>query len=106
MFAIVTKYLGPTNHRPGRISARCGTDKLTVSWDYNLSVVDNHTAAARALLGEMLRCFGGVAVDCHCSDGVQKGHVWTPDHMSRVMGLARAEMGPGASGYVFVEVTL
>lgn len=106
MFAIVTKYLGPANHRPGRISAKCGKDRLVVSWDHDLNVSENHDAAARALLAKMLKKFGGVEIDCHGSDGVQKGHVWTPTYMTRVLGLARAELGPGASGYVFVEVTL
>lgn len=48
--AIVTKYLGPTNHRGSRVKATAQAGSITVSWDHALSVEDNHKAAARALV--------------------------------------------------------
>jgi hypothetical protein len=47
--AIITKYLGPTNYRGSRIKAKCQAESLTVSWDSNLGIDENHTAAATML---------------------------------------------------------
>jgi hypothetical protein len=48
--AIVTKYLGPTDHQGARIKATSGGGlTLTVAWDYASDVEDNHQAAANAL---------------------------------------------------------
>ena len=47
--AIVTKYLGPTNHKPGRVKATCEAGSITVSWDHALGVADNHYAACVVL---------------------------------------------------------
>jgi len=55
MQTIITKYLGPTNHRGSRIKARqsasyMGTPKsVTVDWDYSLNTEQNHKIAAQAL---------------------------------------------------------
>lgn len=53
---IRTKYLGPTNTRPGRIKAwsvgagdRPGFH-LTLSWNHDLGIAENHEAVATALL--------------------------------------------------------
>ena len=59
MQTIITKYLGPTNHRGSRIKARqsasyAGTPKsVTIDWDYGLSVEHNHKAAAIAFAAKM-----------------------------------------------------
>jgi hypothetical protein len=49
---VETRYLGPTNHRGGRIVAKClGSGKrLTVAWDHSHDNHDNHEHAARLLL--------------------------------------------------------
>jgi hypothetical protein len=47
--AITTKYLGPTNHRCGRIVATCNAGTLPVSYDYDLEVADNHRRVATQL---------------------------------------------------------
>ncbi len=48
--SIVTKHLGPTNTRGGRVKATSSAGlSITVSWDHAETVVDNHVAAARAL---------------------------------------------------------
>lgn len=49
MQAIVTKYLGPTNSRPARISATADAGRVVVSWDHALDIDGNHEAAARML---------------------------------------------------------
>ena len=55
MQTIITKYLGPTNHRGSRIKARqsasySGTPKsVTVDWNYALNTEQNHKIAAQAL---------------------------------------------------------
>jgi hypothetical protein len=49
MQAILTKYLGPTNHRGSRIVAWCQAGRLTFAWDDALSVDQNHDAVARGL---------------------------------------------------------
>lgn len=47
--AILTKYLGPTDHRGSRVVARAQAGKVTVPWDYSIDTADNHAAAAKAL---------------------------------------------------------
>lgn len=47
--AIVTKYLGPTNHRGARVKATAQAGSVTIPWDDALDVADNHTAAAHVL---------------------------------------------------------
>lgn len=47
--AIVTKYVGPTNHKGARVIAAAEAGKVTVSWDYALGVPENHALAARKL---------------------------------------------------------
>ncbi len=51
--AIQTKYLGPTNHRGGRIKATCEAGSVTISWDHALGPVENHTAACTALVEKL-----------------------------------------------------
>jgi hypothetical protein len=47
---ITTRYIGPTNHKPGRVKAVSGSGKsLTVSWNHELALFENHAAAAAAL---------------------------------------------------------
>lgn len=48
MQAIETEFKGPTNHHGARIVARAQAGRITVPWDYALSVEENHDAAARA----------------------------------------------------------
>lgn len=50
---VETKFLGPTNHRPARVSVRdLDTKKRrVVSWDDGLGVFENHKAAAELVLG-------------------------------------------------------
>lgn len=57
MQAIITKYVGPTDTKPGRIIAKCAAARHVHNWDYALSVDQNHDAAAKAL-AEKLEWFG------------------------------------------------
>lgn len=47
--AIVTKYLGPTNHRGARIVAKAQAGRLAVPWEDAWDVDANHAYAARML---------------------------------------------------------
>lgn len=51
---IVTKYLGPTNTRGSRISAKFADCKGSIFWPYDsaLDALENHIAAARALINK------------------------------------------------------
>lgn len=54
--AIFTKYLGPTNYRPGRIKAWAksgGKLSVTISYPHELSQSQAHAAAAVALCDKM-----------------------------------------------------
>ena len=51
--AIVTRYLGPTNHRSARIKAKAAAGSVTVNWDHAMDPADNHFHAACALLDKM-----------------------------------------------------
>lgn len=48
--AIITKYLGPTNHRGGRVRAQAaGGAYLVQAWDYGRNQDGNHDDAAKEL---------------------------------------------------------
>lgn len=47
--AIVTKYLGPTNHRGSRVKAIADAGEITIPWDDALDVAENHKKAATVL---------------------------------------------------------
>lgn len=48
--AIRTRYLGPTNYKPGRIVASAPAGKVTLEYDHALRNADaNHRRAAEAL---------------------------------------------------------
>ena len=49
MQAIHTKYLGPTDSKGPRVSARCVTASAVIGWDHALTDEGNHAAAARQL---------------------------------------------------------
>lgn len=53
MQAILTRFLGPTNHRGARIVAGCDARRAVYSWDYALGVSDNHAIAARSLAHDL-----------------------------------------------------
>lgn len=55
MQAILTKYLGPTNHRGSRIKAWCERGSITIPLAYELSLEDRHRAAVDELLWKFAR---------------------------------------------------
>lgn len=57
MFAIVTKYCGPTNFKGSRITASHDGKRITVSYDSSLNSEDNHRAAAEAFRAKHLPKF-------------------------------------------------
>ena len=50
MYAITTKYLGPTDTRGARIQARYGDIRQAIPYPYELDSADAHRAAAEALV--------------------------------------------------------
>lgn len=55
MQAIITKYIAPTNTRGGRVKATCERGSLTVAWDHQLNIGENHRAACDALCAKFDR---------------------------------------------------
>lgn len=53
MQTIITKFLGATNTRGNRVTAKSWNGKATESWDYALDVRGNHEAAAKALIADI-----------------------------------------------------
>lgn len=51
--AIETKYLGPTNHRGGRVLAGCVAGRITVPWRHELNPEANHALAAKLLMNKL-----------------------------------------------------
>lgn len=47
--AIETRFLGPTNHRGARVTARANAGRVTIGWNFESSVEQNHWRAAEAL---------------------------------------------------------
>ena len=58
MQAIKTRYRGPTNHRGSRIIASAQAGRLTVPWDYEHDVEENHRLAAIALCEKFAWAWG------------------------------------------------
>jgi hypothetical protein len=53
MQAIITKYFGPTNTRGSRIKAQCAAGSVTIGYPYELSGMDCHAKAAKALVNKL-----------------------------------------------------
>ena len=53
MQAIVTKYLGPTYTKGGRIKATCAEGSCTIGYPHELDQKEAHVAAARALCDKL-----------------------------------------------------
>ena len=53
MQAITTTYKAPTNHTGSRLLVKYDNERLTVAWDYELNVQENHLAAAKAMQDKM-----------------------------------------------------
>lgn len=51
--AIVTRYLGPTNHRGSRVAVRAAAGRKFYGWNCALNSEDNHGAAAMMFAAEM-----------------------------------------------------
>ena len=51
--AIITHFIGPTNFRGPRVSAKADAGRIVVNWNYALSVEANHRAAAEALANKL-----------------------------------------------------
>lgn len=52
--AIMTKYICPTNSRPGRVKAYTESGlSVTLSWEHGQGVEQNHLSAAQALAHKM-----------------------------------------------------
>lgn len=74
MYAILTKYVGPTDARGDRVSASFSTRRLTIGWDAALDVDENHRAAAVAMLKRLSHEASIEAWACgELPDG---GYVW------------------------------
>jgi hypothetical protein len=71
--SVVSKYLGPTNHRGSRVKVmrsdhRQGDPTLTVSWDHALDIGANHCEAIRQFI-EMLEWDSNDWIVGHAGDG-------------------------------------
>lgn len=68
--SIVTKYLGPTNHRGARIKATIasGAKAYTMPYNYELDTDDNHAAAAHELAQRL--GWGGEYIGGHTATGM------------------------------------
>jgi len=71
MWAITTKYLGPTDHKGSRVRASFGERgsgmSVTVNWADELTVSENHRQAAEALRDRMVSAgrWGGWQANCY-----------------------------------------
>lgn len=81
MQAIITKYLGATNHKGSRLKAKCEAGSITVSYDHALNGPENHRAAAVAL-AEKLEWSGDLVSGClpsgeyaHCFAEAEKRRI-------------------------------
>jgi hypothetical protein len=52
VFHVATQFIGPTNHRGSRVTAKCRLGSIIVPWDYSAGDHANHAAAAIALVAK------------------------------------------------------
>ncbi len=65
---IETKYLGATNHRQSRISAKRGARKVSIPYDSGMTPLANHSAAAMILANEITTKGRWIAAEHHDGD--------------------------------------
>jgi len=58
---IETKYLGATNHKPGRIKATAAAGSITMSYEHELNADENHARAAIALAAKFEWTYSKIA---------------------------------------------
>ena len=80
MYGIETRYLGPTGYRDCRIKARLldhspRDPSATVTRDYDREAIEDHEAAARALIAKWDTKRIGCKLACAASTN---GYVWIP----------------------------
>lgn len=68
--AIVTRYRGATDARSSRILVSAKAGRMTVPWNYELDVDENHAAACRAYADKF--AWSGVWI----GGGADDGYVW------------------------------
>jgi hypothetical protein len=81
MQAIHTKYMPATNTRSSRIKASCAAHSITVAYDHELDVEDNHKAACFALQIEMVNRGGAhwrSPMESGCLPDGSYAHVFIP----------------------------
>ena len=69
---VVTKYIGPTDHRGSRVRATGPAGQsVVVSWDHRINAEGNHAAAAAALADKVWGFKTGelTMVGCSIADG-------------------------------------
>jgi hypothetical protein len=69
--AIVTKYLGPTNHRGGRVKATADYGSAIVEWNHELNSFENHQAAVEAFCNKF-----GFPTYGYVAGSFDKGYAW------------------------------
>lgn len=67
---IETKYLGATNHRGSRISAKRNHRRVIIAYDPAMTPLANHCRAAKVLGDEMTTKGRWIAADKHDGDGM------------------------------------
>jgi hypothetical protein len=70
--AIITKYLGPTNHRGSRVKATCDAKSITLPWRSELNSESNHFRAA----SELQRLLGWEKQNVLIGGSIQNGYVF------------------------------
>ena len=80
---ILTKYLGPTNTRGSRVKATSGSGRtIVIAWDDELSIDENHAAAATALAAKLWSITpDSFALHGGCHDGCD-GFAWTLERLA------------------------
>lgn len=94
--AIVTKFIGPTDHRGSRVKATAAAGSITVNWSYNLNTDQNHTHAARKLVEKL----GWTRENAEGYAGIWKGG-GLPDESGNVYVFAEASERIEMTDYSF-----
>jgi hypothetical protein len=81
--AIVTRYVGPTNHRGSRIIAKAYAKKITTSYECAWNVEKNHDYAAEILARHM--GWDGAWVSGSMPDNTGNVYVWIGDTANEPM---------------------
>lgn len=85
---VITSYRGPTNTKGSRIIARSEHTKITIPYDHDLGIAENHRQAAETLRQRLNYPEAAVMLSGELPNGDYAHVFFHPSELSRVVATA------------------